>query len=304
MINITPAISNYNIEESTNNNLSKFCDNSLARYISQINKYPILSPELELKYGMDLYNNNCKEAAKHLIQSHLRLVVKMASKYKNYGLPITDLISEGNIGLIHAVKKFNPTKGFKLSTYAIWWIKAYIQDYIIRSWSLVKIGTTIAQKKLFFNLHKIKRKILSSSDYHLDNEQLSKTSKILNLSIKEIAQMDSRLSQSDTSINNMISINNESNTEISETLRCTRPLPDETAIYNQENSRQKILFSNAFKILNDREKYIISKRLLQEKPLTLEELSQKYCISRERVRQIEENAIKKIKYHVKKALIN
>ena len=284
------------------NGLYSNSETNLTQYIAKISKFPLLSAELEYKYGLDLYNNNCKNAAKILIQSHLRLVVKMASKFKNYGLPIADLISEGNIGLINAVKKFNPKKGFRLSTYAMWWIRAYIQDYILKSWSLVKIGTTIAQKKLFFNLNKIKKKILLSSNLQLDNDQISQISNLLNLSVKEISEMDSRLSQSDTSINNMISANSESKTEISDTLICSNPLPDEIAITNQENEKRRLLFIDAFKTLNIREQEIISKRQMQEKPQTLEELSKIYSISRERIRQIEEGAIKKIKKHIKKLI--
>ncbi len=274
-----------------------------SNYIREIQKFPILSAEEEYEYGIRLFHHNDKEAAKKLIQSHLRLVVKMAQKFKNYGIPLVDLVSEGNLGLIQAVKKFDPTKGFRLSTYAMWWIKAFIQEYILRSWSLVKIGTTIAQKKLFFNLHKIKKKILEVGDSQLDNNQISEISKILNIPAQEVLQMDSRLGQSDTSLNNLVSINQDSEKEVGDTLASQEPSQEEIAIVNQEKSRQEKLFYNAFNKLNERERDIIYKRQMIDDSMTLEELSQIYKVSRERIRQIEENAISKIKKDIKKSCI-
>ena len=271
-------------------------------YIKEIQKFPLLTDEEEYEYGVKLFKYNDKQAAKKLIQSHLRLVVKMATKFKNYGIPITDLIAEGNLGLIQAVKKFNPYKGFRLSTYAMWWIKAFIQEYILRSWSLVKIGTTVAQKKLFFNLHKIKKKILAVGDSQLNNDQIEEVSNILNLSSKEAAEMDSRLSQSDSSLNNLIAINDTNEKEIGETIASNDPSQEEIAIINQEKSRQEKLFYQAFAKLNEREKDILNKRQIAENAMTLEELSKIYKISRERIRQIEENAINKIKKNIKKTI--
>ncbi len=271
-------------------------------YIKEIQKFPLLTDEEEYEYGVKLFKYNDKQAAKKLIQSHLRLVVKMATKFKNYGIPITDLIAEGNLGLIQAVKKFNPYKGFRLSTYAMWWIKAFIQEYILRSWSLVKIGTTVAQKKLFFNLHKIKKKILAVGDSQLNNDQIEEVSNILNLSSKEVAEMDSRLSQSDSSLNNLIAINDTNEKEIGETIASNDPSQEEIAIINQEKSRQEKLFYQAFAKLNEREKDILNKRQIAENAMTLEELSKIYKISRERIRQIEENAINKIKKNIKKTI--
>jgi len=278
---------------------------SFSRYIKEIQKFPILTLQEEYEYGMKLFNNNDKEAAKKLIQSHLRLVVKMAGKFKNYGIPVFDLVCEGNLGLIQAVKKFDPRKGFRLSTYAMWWIRAFIQEYILRSWSLVKIGTTVAQKKLFFNLHKIKKKILEVGESKLEPKQISEISSILNLSNKEVLEMDSRLSQCDTSLNNIIAINDDSSKEMVDTLASEEISQEETVINNQEKSRKERLFQIAFDNLNDREKDIIKKRRMSESAMTLEDLSQIYKISRERIRQIEESAINKIKKDVKKlAVVN
>lgn len=300
---VDSAIQPYEVSDSklTVPALSSSTSSGFSNYIREIQKFPMLTAQEEYEYGVRLYDYNDKEAAKKLIQSHLRLVVKIASKFKNYGLPMIDLVSEGNLGLIQAVKKFDPRKGFRLSTYAMWWIRAFIQEYILRSWSLVKIGTTVAQKKLFFNLHKIKKKILNSSENFLSNDQISEISEILNVSNSEIKEMDSRLTQSDTSINNLIAANDSSEKEISDLIASDDPSQEELAIVNQEKSRQQKLFFNAFNKLNDREKDIINKRQMQEKAMTLEELSQIYKVSRERIRQIEENAIRKIKNEIKKS---
>lgn len=287
--NISPASTSLNPSPS-----------GFSRYIKEIQKFPMLTAEQEYEYGVKLQKNNDSQAAKKLIQSHLRLVVKMAGKFKNYGLPMVDLVSEGNLGLVQAVKKFDPEKGFRLSTYAMWWIRAFMQDYILRSWSLVKIGTTVAQKKLFFNLHKIKRKLLEVDNNQLNPEQISEVSNILNLSNKEVAEMDSRLSQSDTSLNNLISANNDSEKELCDTIESHDPSQEELAIHNQEKSRQEQLFYQAYSLLNEREKDILQKRQMSEKAMTLEEISKIYNVSRERIRQIEENAINKIKKEVRK----
>lgn len=275
-------------------NLAK-SGNSLVHYINEVQKFPILTAEEEKAYAIRFAETGDKEAAKMLIQSHLRLVVKMASKYRNYGLPIGDLIAEGNLGLIHATKKFDPHKGFRFSTYSMWWIRAFIQDYILRSWSLVKIGTTAAQKKLFFNLHKIKKRLgVYSGEVVLDPSQIKHIAQNLNVSEKEVLEMDSRLSQSDSSLNKPIGEDSDS-IEVVDLMASSDESQEEIAIKNQEKSLQESLFRKAVDRLNDREKDILFKRQMSEESLTLEELSQIYKISRERIRQIEEAAIKKIR---------
>lgn len=275
-------------------------DDGFNQYLREIQKFPILTPEQEYQYATRFAKNNDKEAGKILIQSHLRLVVKIAYKFKNYGLPASDLVAEGNIGLIQALKKFEPDKGFRFSTYAMWWIRAFIQDYVLRSWSLVKIGTTSAQKKLFFNLNKIKKKLgIQHSENQISSENITKIANDLNVSKEEVLDMDSRLTQTDKSLNAKI---NDDETEIGDLMSDNALSQEEIAIKNQEISRQKALFKKAFEQLNEREKEIILKRQLIDDPQTLEELSQYFKVSRERIRQIEENAIKKIKKFINELL--
>ena len=269
---------------ATKSGLTKTTDGFL-QYVRQIQKFPMLTPEEEMEYGTRFAKTGDKEAAKMLVQSHLRLVVKMSAKFKNYGLPIIDLVSEGNIGLMQAVKKFDPSKGFRFATYAMWWIRAYMQDYILRSWSLVKIGTTVAQKKLFFNLHKIKKKINAASDKAMLLEHVQQISNDLGVTQKEVIEMNSRLSQSDTSLNNLVSDDDDSR-EIGDLIASNEISQEEIAIENQTKSRQKILFKKAFANLNEREKDILTKRQMSENAMTLEELSQIYKVSRESIRQI------------------
>jgi RNA polymerase sigma-32 factor len=279
--------------------ITRSVDTGFINYLKEIQKFPILTPEEEYEYGMKYKKDGDPEAAKKLLQSHLRLVVKMAGKFKKYGLPIVDLVSEGNVGLVQAVKKFDPEKGFRFSTYAMWWIRAYIQEYILRSWSLVKIGTTVAQKKLFFNLHKIKKRIKGASEGTLSNEHINKIAKDLNVSKQEVIDMDSRLSQSDSSLNAIIGDEAEGE-EVINLIAANQETQEEIAIGNQEKSRQELMLQQAMATLNERERDIIVKRLMSENPLTLEDLSQIYNISRERVRQIEANALEKIKKFVAK----
>ena len=271
---------------------------SFLQYLHEIQKFPLLSAEEEYEYGMRFKKTGDKEAAKMLVQSHLRLVVKMATKFRNYGLPITDLVSEGNVGLIQAVKKFDPEKGFRFSTYAMWWIRAYIQEYVLRSWSLVKIGTTIAQKKLFFNLRKIKNRLgkLSGDTSALGQEQISRIAHDLNVSEKEVTEMDSRLQNSDTSLNNLISEDGED--ELVSQIAADEESQEQIAIDNQEKTQREKLLREAFLVLNEREKDILVKRQMSEVSTTLEELSQTYNISRERIRQIEAAALEKIKKEI------
>ncbi len=280
--------------------IAKSSDAGFIQYLREIQKFPILTAEEEQEYGRRFQETGDKEAAKILVQSHLRLVVKMARKFKNYGLPMLDIVAEGNVGLVQAVKKFDPSKGFRFSTYAMWWIRAYIQEYILRSWSLVKIGTTAAQKKLFFNLRKIKQKIVGAdgSSNRLSEENIAKISKELHVTEKEVIEMDSRLQQPDSSLNNFVGDEEDGNEVIHE-LASDEASQEEIAITNQEKSRQAQAFHRAFAKLNDREKDILMKRQLTDDPMTLEDLSQIYKVSRERIRQIEENAINKIKKEVK-----
>lgn len=281
-----------------NTTIARNPDAGFSKYLQEINKFPILSAEEEYEYGMRYKKYGDEEAAKKLMQSHLRLVVKMAGKFRQYGLPTVDLVSEGNLGLIQAVKKFDPTKGFRFSTYAMWWIRANIQEYILRSWSLVKIGTTVAQKKLFFNLNKIKKRIDDISDSgFLESKHIDKISQDLNVSRQEVVDMNSRLQQSDTSLNAKIG-DEEDAKEVVDMIAANQETQEEIVIENQERQRQEAMLQKALGTLNEREKDIVIKRQMSEKPMTLEELSQEYNVSRERVRQIESNAISKIKKFV------
>ena len=290
-------VSNFSIASSKN---ARF-----LKYLTEIQKFPILTQEEEIKYANQFVNNpnslEGKEAAKILLQSHLRLVVKIANKFKNYGIPVADLVSEGNIGLIQALKKFAPDKGFRFSTYAMWWIRALIQEYILKSWSLVKIGTTLAQKKLFFNLYKIKKKLGYNNANSLSYNQVSEISNALGVSNKEVTEMDSRLSQSDSSLNTSFK-NNEETTEVIELIVDNSPNQEQIFAENQHLQKQKTLFQQAFATLNTREQEILCKRQILENTYTLDQLSKQYNISGERIRQIEEIAIKKIKNHIAKLL--
>jgi RNA polymerase sigma-32 factor len=290
-------VSNFSIASSKN---ARF-----LKYLTEIQKFPILTQEEEIKYANQFVNDpnslEGKEAAKILLQSHLRLVVKIANKFKNYGIPVADLVSEGNIGLIQALKKFAPDKGFRFSTYAMWWIRALIQEYILKSWSLVKIGTTLAQKKLFFNLYKIKKKLGYNNANSLSYNQVSEISNALGVSNKEVTEMDSRLSQSDSSLNTSFK-NNEETTEVIELIVDNSPNQEQIFAENQHLQKQKTLFQQAFATLNTREQEILCKRQILENTYTLDQLSKQYNISGERIRQIEEIAIKKIKNHIAKLL--
>jgi RNA polymerase sigma-32 factor len=292
-----PAEDNSKQIQLRNNDLSRSKDRGFSQYLREIQKFPLLTKEEEQEYGERYAKTGDQEAAKILVQSHLRLVAKMATRFRKYGLPMVDMVSEGNLGLMQAVKKFDPRKGFRFATYAMWWIRAYMQDYILRSWSLVKIGTTAAQKKLFFNLHKIKKKLNTTDGKALQPEQIKQISDDLGVTQKEVVDMDSRLSQSDSSLNNLVGDEDDS-AEVVDLIASKDQGQEEIAIENQEKSRQEESFRKAFANLNDREKDILSKRQLSENPLTLEELSQIYKVSRERIRQIEESAIKKLKKEV------
>ncbi len=272
-------------------------EGSLTLYLQEIKKFPILSINEEYTLAKKFKENGDTDAAHKLVTSHLRLVVKIAMGYRGYGLPVTDLISEGNIGIMQAVKKFDPDKGFRLATYAMWWIRAQIQEYVLHSWSLVKIGTTAAQKKLFFNLKKLKNQLESIDRGSLSPENVREIANKLDVKEAEVIDMEHRLSTGDQSLN--VQINDEvGSTEWQDMIMDEHETQDKIIENKSEYIYRKNLFTNALKILNDREKEIIKLRKLTDKPKKLEELSKKYKISRERVRQIEERALEKIKQEI------
>ena len=270
----------------------------LSIYLAQIKKFPMLDAEEEYMLAKNWKENGNLQSAHKLVTSHLRLVAKIAMGYRGYGLPVNELISEGNIGLMQAVKKFDPDKGFRLATYAMWWIKAAIQEYVLRSWSLVKMGTTTAQKKLFFNLKKIKNQIAPEQEGDLKDEQVNEISKRLDVDSHEVINMNRRMMSKEKSLNDPIKAGESDEWQdwlVDDNL-------DQELIISQQqefNDKKKLLDS-AMKILNEREKEIISARRLSEEPTTLDELSKKYKISRERIRQIETKAFEKLQ----KSMIN
>ncbi len=267
-------------------------EGSLSHYLQQIKKFPMLSEKQEVNLAKKWRDEGDTDAAHTLVTSHLRLVAKIAMGYRGYGLPVTELISEGNIGLMQAVKKYDPDKGFRLATYAMWWIRAAIQEYVLKSWSLVKIGTTAAQKKLFFNLKKLRNRLSDYSEGSLKPHQVKEIASQLNVSEKEVTDMEGRISGNDYSLNAVVSA--EGDEEWQEWL-VDEDADHEIKIAEQEEVRKrKELLSKAISVLNDREKDIIHYRKLSETPKTLEELSKEYKISRERIRQIEERAFQKL----------
>ena len=270
----------------------------LSVYLAQIKKFPMLDAEEEYMLAKNWKENGNLQSAHKLVTSHLRLVAKIAMGYRGYGLPVNELISEGNLGLMQAVKKFDPDKGFRLATYAMWWIKAAIQEYVLRSWSLVKMGTTTAQKKLFFNLKKIKNQIAPDQDGDLKDEQVEEISKRLDVDSNEVINMNRRMMGQEKSLNDPIK-----HGEVDEwqDWLVDDNLDQELLIsQKQEYNDKKELLKSAMTILDEREKEIIKARRLNENPLTLEELSKKYRISRERIRQIETKAFEKLQ----KSMIN
>ena len=270
----------------------------LSVYLAQIKKFPMLDAEEEYMLAKNWKENGNLQSAHKLVTSHLRLVAKIAMGYRGYGLPVNELISEGNLGLMQAVKKFDPDKGFRLATYAMWWIKAAIQEYVLRSWSLVKMGTTTAQKKLFFNLKKLKNQIAPGQDGDLKDEQVKEISKRLAVESHEVINMNRRMMGQEKSLNDPIK--SGENDEWQDWLVDDRLDQELVFSQKQEYDDKKELLISAMKILNEREKEIISARRLSEEPKTLEELSQKYKISRERIRQIETKAFEKLQ----KSMIN
>ena len=275
---------NYNLPALSN-------EGGLSAYLAQIKKFPMLAAEEEYMLAKNWKTTGNIKSAEKLVTSHLRLVAKIAMGYKGYGLPVNEMISEGNVGLMQAVKKFKPEKGFRLATYAMWWIKASIQEYILRSWSLVKIGTTTAQKKLFFNLKKIKNQIAPRSEGDLRDEHVAEIADKLDVRKDEVVSMNRRLSGKEFSLNSPIG---EDGDEWQDWL-VDKELDHDLRFAQQEEMKQrKDLLSDSIKILNDREKEILYARRLNEEPITLENLSKKYKISRERIRQIENKAFEKL----------
>ena len=270
-------------------------EGGLSVYLDQIKKFPMLDAEEEYMLAKNWKTTGNVKSAEKLVTSHLRLVAKIAMRYKGYGLPMNEIISEGNVGLMQAVKKFEPEKGFRLATYAMWWIKASIQEYILRSWSLVKIGTTTAQKKLFFNLKKLKNQIAPKNEGDLKKDEVEKIANTLDVSEDEVISMNRRLSGKEQSLNAPIG---EDGDEWQDWV-VDKEMDQELKIAHQEElDQRKDLLQDSIKILNDREKEILYARRLNENPLTLEDLSKKYKISRERIRQIENKAFEKLQKHM------
>jgi RNA polymerase sigma-32 factor len=265
----------------------------LNRYLAEIKKFPILAPEEEYMLAKRWTEHQDTEAAAKLVNSHLRLVAKIAMGYRGYGLPVSELISEGNIGLMQGVKKFEPERGFRLATYAMWWIRASIQEFILRSWSLVKMGTTAAQKKLFFNLRRMKNQIEAFEDGDLKPEDVTTIATKLGVTEDEVISMNRRMAMGgDTSLN--VPLREEGEGQWQDWLVDTGPLQDERVADAEETKVRHDLLVQAMDALNDREKYILTERRLSEDPKTLEELSQVYDVSRERIRQIEVRAFEKL----------
>jgi len=274
-------------------------DNNLGRYLDHIKKFPMLDADEEYVLAKDWLDKQDTKAAHKLVTSHLRLVAKIAMGYRGYGLPVADLIAEGNIGMMHAVKKFDPEKGFRLATYAMWWIKAAIQEFVLKSWSQVKIGTTASQKKLFFNLRKIKGKINALEDGDLSPNQVNHIAKTLDVSEDDVISMNRRMLGGDHSLNAQINRNDGEEAEWQDMLSDERDNQETQFVNNQEKNIRNKMMVEALEHLKLREKDIIIKRRLIDTPKTLEELSQEYKVSRERVRQIETRAFEKLQEAMK-----
>jgi len=269
-------------------------EQGLNRYMQEIRKFPMLEPEQEYMLAKRWVDHQDSNAAHQMVTSHLRLAAKIAMGYRGYGLPQSEVISEANVGLMQAVKRFDPEKGFRLATYAMWWIRASIQEYILRSWSLVKMGTTSAQKKLFFNLRKAKAKVGALEEGDLRPENLARIATELNVSESEVVDMNRRLSGGDASLNVTVGSDGDSTTQWQDWLEDEDS--DQAADYEarDEFETRHALLMQAMAALNDREKDVLIKRRLSETPITLEELSESYSVSRERIRQIEVRAFEKL----------
>jgi RNA polymerase sigma-32 factor len=267
-------------------------EGNLTRYLQEIRKFPMLAPEEELALSKRWRDTEDMDAAHKLVTSHLRLVAKIAMGYRGYGLPVGELISEGNVGMMQAVKRFDPDRGFRLATYAMWWIRAAIQEYILHSWSLVKMGTTAAQKKLFFNLRRLKGQMQAIDDGDLKPEQVARIAHVLDVPEQDVVSMNRRLSAPDHSLNAPVRADSEG--EWQDWLVDESDSQETEIAEREEMSGRKTLLTGALKSLNDRERHILIERRLKDNPTTLEDLSQQYGISRERVRQIEVRAFEKL----------
>lgn len=278
-------------------------DGGLNRYLEEVRRFPMLEPKEEYMLAQRYRKYNDLKAAHRLVTSHLRLVAKIAMGYRGYGLPIGEVISEGNIGLMQAVKRFEPERGFRLATYAIWWIKASIQEYVLRSWSLVKIGTTANQKRLFFNLRKLKSRLQALDSGDLNAEQVKEIATKLNVTEDEVVSMNRRLS-GDTSLNAPLRTKAGENGEWQDWLVDDANNQEQTLIEQSELENRRSMLTNAMDTLNEREKRIFKARRLNDQPLTLEELSNEFNISRERVRQIEMRAFEKVQHSIKESALS
>jgi RNA polymerase sigma-32 factor len=276
-------------------------ESNLSRYLQEIRRFPMLAPEEEYMLGKSWREHGDLDAAHQLVTSHLRLVAKIAMGYRGYGLPLSELISEGNVGMMQAVKRFEPDRGFRLATYAMWWIRAAIQEYILHSWSLVKMGTTAAQKKLFFNLRKLKGQMRAIEEGDMSPEQVNKIATTLDVPEADVISMNRRLSSPDHSLNAPLRADSEG--EWQDWLVDDSANQEVRLAESEELGKRQTLLNDAMQGLNDRERRILSARRLQDEPITLEDLSQEYGISRERVRQIEVRAFEKLQKAIKNAAV-
>ncbi len=272
-------------------------EGNLSRYLQEIRKFPMLTAEEEDRLARAWRDNKDQSAAHKLVTSHLRLVAKIAMGYRGYGLPVSELISEGNVGMMQAIKRFDPERGFRLATYAMWWIRAAIQEYILHSWSLVKMGTTAAQKKLFFNLRRLKGQMQAIDDGDLNPEQVARVARVLDVPEQDVVNMNRRLAAPDHSLNSPLRLDGDG--EWQDWLVDESESQEEAIGDREELSGRRALLSNALKTLNGRERHILVERRLRDNPTTLEDLSQHYNISRERVRQIEVRAFDKLQKSMK-----
>ena len=276
-------------------------EGNLARYLQDIRKFPMLSPEEELSLAKRWKEEGDEKAAHKLVTSHLRLVAKIAMGYRGYGLPVGELISEGNVGMMQAVKRFDPDRGFRLATYAMWWIRAAIQEYILHSWSLVKMGTTAAQKKLFFNLRRLKAQMSALEDGDLKDEQVAKIARTLQVPEQDVVSMNRRLASPDHSLNAPVRADSEG--EWQDWLVDDQDTQETELAEREDMTNRRALLGEALKTLNERERHILIERRLKDEATTLEELSQQYGISRERVRQIEVRAFEKLQKSMKTQVV-
>ena len=276
-------------------------DGGLSRYLEEIRRFPMLEPQQEYMLAKRYLEHGDRDAAHKLVTSHLRLVAKIAMGYRGYGLPVGELISEGNVGMMQAVKRFDPDRGFRLATYAMWWIRAAIQEYILHSWSLVKMGTTAAQKKLFFNLRRLKAQMSALEDGDLQHEQVAKIAKTLQVPEQDVVSMNRRLASPDHSLNAPVRADSEG--EWQDWLVDDQETQESELADREDIGNRRMLLGEALKTLNERERHILIERRLKDEPTTLEELSQQYNISRERVRQIEVRAFEKLQKSMKTQIV-